>query len=321
MTSAAPARMSLASTGAPDSSGDAVDHDVVAVDPGVGAEPGELLDRPETRLEQVLGDHGAAVGDGVVGQRERLQVGREARVGQRRDVERPRPAPRPDAPGTRRAVASTSHPAPASTSSDDVQVLGHAADDLDVAARRRGGEGPGAGGDAVGDDARARSGASASTPSISMRRRAGAARCARPSTTSISAMSTISGSRAALSMRVVPAGEHRGHEDVLGGARRSGSRGGRRAPCSPCGRLGDEVAVGRRGPRRRAPRGPAACRSRPREPMASPPGTATSASPHAGDERARGRRWRRAARGPGRSRPGGRCARARRSRRRRRPAS
>ena len=91
ITSAAPARMSLASTGAPESRLDPVDHDVVAVHAGVRAEPGQLLDGTEARLEEVLGDHRRALGHGVEGQRERLQVGREARVGQRRHVERRRP--------------------------------------------------------------------------------------------------------------------------------------------------------------------------------------------------------------------------------------
>ena len=91
MTSAAPARMSLPRPAPRRGSVTPCDHDVVAVDAGVGAEPGELLDGAEARLEEVLGDHGRALGHRVVGQREGLQVGREARVGQRRDVEGARP--------------------------------------------------------------------------------------------------------------------------------------------------------------------------------------------------------------------------------------
>src|SRR6476619_5176740 len=69
----------------------AVHHHVVAVDARLGPEPVELLHGAEARLEEVLGDHGRAVGHGVAGDGERLQVGREARVGQGRDVHRLRP--------------------------------------------------------------------------------------------------------------------------------------------------------------------------------------------------------------------------------------
>ena len=65
----------------------AADDGVVAVGAQVGAEPGQLLGEHEPRLEDVLGDHRGARGDRGQRHRERLQVGREARVGQRRHVE------------------------------------------------------------------------------------------------------------------------------------------------------------------------------------------------------------------------------------------
>ncbi len=66
---------------------DAADDGVVAVGAQVRAEPGQLLGEHEPRLEDVLGDHRGARGDRGQRHRERLQVGREAGVGQRRDVE------------------------------------------------------------------------------------------------------------------------------------------------------------------------------------------------------------------------------------------
>ena len=80
-------------------------------------------------------------------------------------------------------------------------------------------------------------------------------------------------------------GQHRGHQQVLGGARPTGSpararrRSGRPAPRRPPGR-----ARPARRPRARADR-PCACPA-PREPIASPPGSATLA------------RWQRATSGP-----------------------
>ena len=90
--SPAPARMSLARTGAPESRAHAADDGVVPVGAHVGAEPGQLAGEHEPALEDVLGDHRRAVGDRVERHDQRLQVGGEARVGQRHDVDRGRPA-------------------------------------------------------------------------------------------------------------------------------------------------------------------------------------------------------------------------------------
>ena len=62
-TSPAPARMSDDHTGALDSCWTPRSDRVMAVGPGVGAEPDHLLDEPEPGLEDVLGDHRRAVGD------------------------------------------------------------------------------------------------------------------------------------------------------------------------------------------------------------------------------------------------------------------
>ena len=62
-TSAAPARMSCARTGAPDSRRHAADDGVVAVGADVGAEPVQLLDVAEAARVEVLGDDADAVGD------------------------------------------------------------------------------------------------------------------------------------------------------------------------------------------------------------------------------------------------------------------
>ena len=86
-TRPAPARTSVASTGAPDSRDAAADQRMVAVGVDVGAQPGEFVDEPEPGLEQVLGDHGRALGDGVERDELRLQIGGEARVRQRDDVD------------------------------------------------------------------------------------------------------------------------------------------------------------------------------------------------------------------------------------------
>lgn len=151
MTRAAPDLMSLLSTGAPESIGTPW---VMTWCPSIWASApsrASLLHRAEAGLEEVLGHHGRAVRDGVVGQGEGLQVGREARVGQRRDVEGTRaPVDRGDPEAARRDldVAARLLEGP----ERGPQVLGDPADDLDVPARRGGGEGPRAGRDAVGDD-------------------------------------------------------------------------------------------------------------------------------------------------------------------------
>ena len=91
-TSPTPARMSVARTGAPDSRSSPAHDGVVAVGAHVGAHPGDLVAEHEPRLEQVLGDHRGAVGDRQQRDGLRLQVGGEARVGQRHDVEALGPA-------------------------------------------------------------------------------------------------------------------------------------------------------------------------------------------------------------------------------------
>src|SRR5450631_2005030 len=67
---------------------DAVQHDVMAIHPRLRPETGELLNGAKARLEDVLGHHGAAAGDGVVDEGEGLQVGGEPWVGQGGNVER-----------------------------------------------------------------------------------------------------------------------------------------------------------------------------------------------------------------------------------------
>ena len=86
-----------------------------------------------------------------------------------------------------------------------------------VAARHDGGEGPRGADDPVADDA-VLGRLEARHAVHGQRRAARAARCSRPSGCSIGHRSTISGSRAALSMTVRAVGEHGRHQDVLGGA-------------------------------------------------------------------------------------------------------
>ena len=59
----------------------------MAVGAHVGAEADQLVEEHEPALEHVLGDQRGAVGDRGHGDRHRLQVGREARVGQRHHVD------------------------------------------------------------------------------------------------------------------------------------------------------------------------------------------------------------------------------------------
>ena len=110
-TSAAPARMSCARTGAPESRSRPADHRVVAVGAHVGAEPGQLVDEHPARLEDVLGDHRGAVGHGVEREHHGLQVGREARVRQRHDVDGPRPVVHPHPEAVRRRASRRRRPA------------------------------------------------------------------------------------------------------------------------------------------------------------------------------------------------------------------
>ena len=202
-TSAAPARMSCATTGAPDSTRLAADHGVVTVGAQVGAEPGQLLGEHEARLEDVLGDHRGAVADRRQRHRERLQVGREPRVGQRHHVERRR-AGGPRAPGSRSSTSLTVGAGRRQLVQHDVEVVrpgrrarsGRRRRSPPRTPRCRPRSGP--------RRSRARP---ATQPVDPVHGRA--SRCETPSiwapiATSISHRSMISGSRATLSMTVVP---------------------------------------------------------------------------------------------------------------------
>src|ERR1035437_2040042 len=74
--------------GGPGDPPDPVQHDVVAIDPRLGPQTRELLHGTEPRLEDVLGNHRAALGNRVVAQCKGLKIGGEPRVGQRGYVER-----------------------------------------------------------------------------------------------------------------------------------------------------------------------------------------------------------------------------------------
>ena len=181
-TRAAPARMSLASTGAPGEPLDAADHDVVAVDAGLGAEPDELLDRAEPGLEDVLGDHRRAVGDRVAAPA-RTAAGRSGSPG-RAASRRRRPAAA-GAPSTRKPLGRSVDGRPAG-----LDQLSRARRRGGGRRRRRpstsprvggGGEGPGAGDDAVGDDGVLDRRSGCRRPCTSIDRGARPARSARPS--------------------------------------------------------------------------------------------------------------------------------------------
>ena len=293
-------------------------HDVVAVDLGVGAESGELLDGAETRLEEVLRDHGRARRPRRcrTARRAAGRSGSPGRAGSRRR----RPAGRrssgrdPEAAlGDLDVAAGLLERAQRST-----QVLGDAADDLDVAARRRGGEGPGAGRDAVGDDGVLGRGERLDAVDGDAGR-AGALDAGAHRDEHLGDVDDL-GLLGDVVDRRRAARQHRRGEDVLGGARRSGSRGGCPRRCRPPGARWRRGSRASRAPRRRGPRGrPRAGRARGsrwrrhrgRRRRPPPPG------PRAG----RAPRWRRAGHGRARSRRGDRCARARRARRRRPPAS
>ena len=135
---------------------------VMTIGPHVGTEPRDLVDEPEPRLEQVLRDHRRAVGDGVQGDELRLQVGREARVGQGDDVDG---AGRSSMRDAEAVLLDMDHgPADASLSSAMSRCLPMAPRTTHVAAGDRGSDRPGAGDDPVGDVA-CSTGFSSSTPS------------------------------------------------------------------------------------------------------------------------------------------------------------
>ena len=152
MTSAAPARMSGASTGAPESAC-ALDQRGVVLhrDAHVGAHAREFVDVREARVEDRLFDDARPRDRAQKGEHLRLQVGREAGIRRGDDVgaagDRRRPARESS---RRRSSSSTPHSASLSISasrwSGRQRVTRH------VAARHRAGEQQRAGDDAVGDD-------------------------------------------------------------------------------------------------------------------------------------------------------------------------
>jgi hypothetical protein len=69
----------------------ATDHRMMSIGAHIGTHTCDLVAEGKARFEDVLGDHGRALGDGKQGDGLRLQICSEARVGQRHDIERPRP--------------------------------------------------------------------------------------------------------------------------------------------------------------------------------------------------------------------------------------
>ena len=203
MTSPAPARMSVARTGAPESRSR---PRTTAWWPSVGcprrAGPSRCtnMNRP-SKMFSVISE--APVADRGQPDRHRQQVGGEARERQRDHVDRlsgGRSIAHPE------RVAAGSRPAPPA---DDQLVQGDLQEgrvdpvDGHVAAGHRRAERPGAGDDAVADGGVARPARARSTPStLSVDVPAPSIRA--PIAVSIAQMSTISGSRAALSISVTP---------------------------------------------------------------------------------------------------------------------
>ena len=202
-------------------------------------EPGQLVGEHEPALEDVLGDHGGAVRDGVERHHQRLQVGGQARVGQRHGVDRRRSPLHHDPEPVVEPVARPPRPSPA------------------CPARSRG--------------ARAARGARSRRPGSSRRRtprcrpRSGPARSRGWSATagrlprwssvevpipsilapiccSIWHRSTISGSRAALSITVVPSASTAAIS-TFSVAPTLGKSSQTVAPVEPLRRAGDDVAV------------------------------------------------------------------------------
>ena len=264
-------------------------------------------DRPEPGLEQVLGDHRASR------RPPRCRSGRTAagRSGTRgRAASRRRPSaagPSDRRPGTRRSVTVTVDPAPVEQRrARSAGARPRPPTHLHVPAGRRRREGPACRRRCGRGRRRAPSAWSASTPSIYDGATCRPRSMWAPIETSISAMSTISGSRAAFSMRVVPAWRAPRPSGRSRSRRRSGSPAGcwrRGARWGPP-RRGSRGSRGpsRRGPRARPRAGRArASRWRHRRARRRPP--------HRRARRAgRGRRSRPAARAPARSRPGARCS-------------
>ena len=156
-------------------------HGVVPVGTDVRAQPDQLVDEHEPGVEDVLGDHGGTLGHGVQAEHHRLQVGREARVGQR-GRRRPRSGRRSHRhPEAVRRPLRPRRPRVTSLSSAISRCSGWAPWTRHVAPGHRRAERPGAGDDPVGDRVVCSTGRSASTPSISSVERADARRSGHPS--------------------------------------------------------------------------------------------------------------------------------------------
>ena len=180
----------------------APDHRVVTFGADVGAHAPELVDVEEAALEHVLGRDAGALRRRQHRHQDRLEVGRHARVGQGHEVDRPRPRPgwRTRSPSGR-CVDDGARVG--ELLQEQVEVIGAGVLQRDVAAGRDRRGGPGAGLDAVRDRdvlgrrraRRPRRSRSCWCPAPSIR---------APIATRNAAMSAISGSRAALSITVVP---------------------------------------------------------------------------------------------------------------------
>ena len=250
----------------------------------------------------------------------RTAAGRSGTRGRAASRRRPSAAG-PPARSTRKpsAVVVTVDRGPRQQVERDLEVLGPAADDLDVTSGRRPRRRP---------RCRRRSGRGrracsvgrrASTPSISIVDVPGAADLGAHRHEQLGDVDDLRLAGGVLE-RVCPRGQHRGHQDVLGGPDARELEADARRRRRPCGRRGDEVAVGDvdLGAQRLEA-------LRVQVEPARADGVATGhrdvGLAARGRRGGRARRSRPAARGPARSRPGARCARGRRSRRRRSAAS
>src|SRR5450631_3336553 len=231
---------------------DAMQHDVMAIDPRLRTEAGELLNGAKARLEDVLGNHRAAAGHRVVDEGEGLQVGRKPWVGQGGDVER-------------RWTPRCCHPEPAISHRDvrtsiGQQVQGrahvcrHRTDHFHVTTGRGSGERPGTCRDTVGHHL-VGDGVQGADALHHDHRCSGAL---DPGTHLGQERGDVDDLRLARSVcHGGPAvGQHRGHQDVLGSAD-AGEAQPDVATMQSMRRLGDEVPVVdvHRGPQRLEPGG------------------------------------------------------------------
>ena len=255
-TSAAPARMSVASTGAPESIGDAADHGVVTVGADVGAEPGELVDeqnRASKRFSVII-----AVPSATALRPARTAAGRSGTPGRAASRRRRRAAGRRSRtrnPSSRHRRPSA--PARGQLVQRDLEVLGHG--------RRRRARHRGSIAAANAQvPATIRSGDGRVLDRVQPRRRPRSSRVEVPTPVDLGAhrdrasrqMSTISGSRAALSMTVVPVASTAairmfsvaptlGKSSQMSAPRSPCGASATRKPCSTCERRA-ERAPGRR---------------------------------------------------------------------------